>query len=149
MLLSQACLVGLLIANGFSPYLGLKTESSFAMFSNIRTEGGRSNHLFIPNYQLFDYQKTLVEVVESTDSRLDRARETNRVLPYYELMRRMQRLRNAGIEARVTYRTQDGQSHSLSTTTDTAELRNEPPFLVRKFLTFRPVETEEVVPCGH
>jgi hypothetical protein len=28
--------------NGVMPYLGLKTETSWAMFSNLRTEGDRS-----------------------------------------------------------------------------------------------------------
>ena len=31
-----------------SPYIGLKTESSIAMFSNLHTEGGVSNHLLFP-----------------------------------------------------------------------------------------------------
>lgn len=39
----------LLFLNGFSPYLGLKTHTSLAMFSNLRTERGISNHLFLPS----------------------------------------------------------------------------------------------------
>lgn len=31
--------------NGASPYLGLKTESSIAMYSNVHTEGSQTNHL--------------------------------------------------------------------------------------------------------
>lgn len=48
----------LFVLNGLSPYTGLKIRSSFAMFSNLRTEGGRSNHLFLPiDLQAFDYQR--------------------------------------------------------------------------------------------
>lgn len=44
---------GLFILNGFSPYLGLKTEFCLAMFSNLRCEPWR--HLVIPaNWRLFD-----------------------------------------------------------------------------------------------
>jgi hypothetical protein len=42
-------LVGAVVVNGMAPYLGLKTESAFAMFSNLRTEGGEWNHLFMPS----------------------------------------------------------------------------------------------------
>ena len=38
----------LLVANGFLPYLGAKTETSFAMYSNLRTEGGQTNHWLMP-----------------------------------------------------------------------------------------------------
>ena len=37
-----------LVCNAMTPYLGLKTESSFAMFSNLHTETGYWNHAFIP-----------------------------------------------------------------------------------------------------
>ena len=51
-------------ANGTLPYLGLKTENSYAMFSNLRTEGGETNHYVVPsNVQIFDYQKDVVEII--------------------------------------------------------------------------------------
>jgi NADH:ubiquinone oxidoreductase subunit 6 (subunit J) len=50
----------LLFANGLMPYLGLKTETSFAMYSNLRTEGGYSNHWLMPaSLQVWDYQRDL------------------------------------------------------------------------------------------
>jgi hypothetical protein len=56
----------LVILNGVAPYLGFKTETSLAMFSNLRTEDGVTNHLFIPtNWQLADYQKGLVKITDS------------------------------------------------------------------------------------
>ena len=48
---------------GATPYLGLKTESSFSMFSNLRTERN-SNHLLMPeSLKLFSYQDDAVDVV--------------------------------------------------------------------------------------
>lgn len=38
-----------LVANSLSPYVGLKTDSSLTMFSNLHTEDGQWNHLFIPS----------------------------------------------------------------------------------------------------
>lgn len=54
------------ILNGLCPYFGLKTETSYAMFSNIRTEGS-TNHIFMPtSLQVFNYQNELVTILEST-----------------------------------------------------------------------------------
>ena len=36
----------LVLLNGLCPYIGLKTETSFTMFANLRTEEGLANHLF-------------------------------------------------------------------------------------------------------
>jgi len=77
-----------LLFNGFSPYLGLKTESSFSMFSNLRTEGNTTNHLFIPTtLQIFDFQKDLVQIVSSNDPYLLRLKEENLQLPFFELQK--------------------------------------------------------------
>jgi hypothetical protein len=63
--------VGLIALNGFSPYLGLKTESSYAMFSNLQTEGPFWNHLLFPrSMRVFGFQDELVEVLESSDPAL-------------------------------------------------------------------------------
>ncbi len=51
--------------SSLSPYLGLKTENSFAMFSNLLTEGDLShwNHSFLPKQlRIFHYQDHLVSV---------------------------------------------------------------------------------------
>ena len=40
----------LVLVNGSLPHLGVKNIQSMAMFSNLRTEGGKTNHLFIPSF---------------------------------------------------------------------------------------------------
>ena len=42
----------LVFLNGLSPYLGLKNENCFAMYSNLRTEAGVNNHFFIPHFDV-------------------------------------------------------------------------------------------------
>ncbi len=55
-------------ANGLSPHVGLKNTLSYAMFSNLRTEDGFTNHLVIPgSWQVFDYQRDLVTIHSSSD----------------------------------------------------------------------------------
>jgi hypothetical protein len=49
-----------------SPYFGLRTTGTLTMFSNLRTEGPRSNHVLLRSnpLKLFNYQDDLVEVME-------------------------------------------------------------------------------------
>ena len=59
----------LVVYNGLCPYLGLKTESSWAMYSNLRTEI-RPNHIFMPTWlQVAGYQQDLIEIVENVPAR--------------------------------------------------------------------------------
>lgn len=46
--LPAALVVGLVLLNGLSPYLGLKTAFGFNMYSNLTTAGGETNHLLVP-----------------------------------------------------------------------------------------------------
>ncbi|WP_187261820.1 hypothetical protein [Pontibacter beigongshangensis] len=74
--------------NGLSPYLGLKTESSYAMFSNLRTEGGVTNHFIVPvSTQVFDYQKDVVEIVSSSDPYLQEMGQENKMLVFFQFRR--------------------------------------------------------------
>ena len=54
----------LLVIFGFSSYLGLGTAGNFSMFSNLKTEGIKSNHLLLSQnpLKLFNYQEDTVEI---------------------------------------------------------------------------------------
>lgn len=84
---AQALLVGLLLCNAASPYLGLKTTSSFTMFSNLRTEAGATNHLLFPRLALFGYQDDIVRVLESSNPVLAGYAGSDQRLTYHELRR--------------------------------------------------------------
>ena len=59
----QWALLFLFAAQSFMPYLGLKTEASFSMFSNLETEEDRWNHLFLPEWlRIGSFQDSLVNV---------------------------------------------------------------------------------------
>lgn len=78
----------LLVLNGMSPYLGLKTETSFSMFSNLRTEGKQPNHLFVPSWiKLTALQDDLVEVSASDNRVLQDYASSKSLLPYFEFRR--------------------------------------------------------------
>ena len=78
----------LLVVNSLSPYLGLKTDSSFTMFSNLQTENGRWNHVFIPEaVRVFPYQDQLVRVTDSNDRALEQRTTDGRRVVRFELER--------------------------------------------------------------
>lgn len=80
--------LALLMANALSPYVGLKTESSFAMFSNLQTEGADWNHLLLPEaVRLFPAQEQLVTVNAASDPALVRRTRGGTRMVRFELER--------------------------------------------------------------
>lgn len=63
--------VFIIVLNAASPYLGGKTVSTFTMFSNLRVEGGVSNHFFIPRLPVKSLQDDLVAVLQTSNRELD------------------------------------------------------------------------------
>src|SRR5574341_130871 len=56
----------IIFINGLFPHIGLKNIQVFAMFSNLQTEGGRTNHLLIPSsFQIFNNLEDLVSIRRS------------------------------------------------------------------------------------
>jgi hypothetical protein len=128
-----------------SPYLGLKTESSIAMFSNLHTEGSVTNHLLFeqPPY-LFSFQESLVEIKGSTDEVLQHHADRGRRLVEYEFWRHLR----AHPEASVTYQL-DGQTYTLERAGDHATAAAAAPWLLDKFLLFKPVDPARPKVCSH
>lgn len=66
-----------------SPYLGLKTQSVWTMYSNLQTEEDRWNHLLVPEaVRVFDYQDSTVRVVASDVPSLAEAARHDRRLAW-------------------------------------------------------------------
>ena len=137
----------LLILNGIAPYLGSKTEYSFAMFSNLRTEGGISNHYLVPaSVQIFNYQKDLVEVISSSDPVLQDLGEKGKLITYFELKETFRKrkidslryIRSGNLHDYDALR--DGKNHDLTKPNS---------YLKRKFLDFRVISKNEAQPCSH
>jgi hypothetical protein len=57
----------LLVVFGMSNYLGLRTAGTFSMFSNLKTEGPRSNHLLLGAnpIKFWNYQEDIVHIQEA------------------------------------------------------------------------------------
>ncbi|WP_210521360.1 HTTM domain-containing protein [Hymenobacter terricola] len=78
----------LVFLNGLSPYLGLKTQTSFSMFSNLRTEGDISNHLLVPaSLQITDLEKNLIETTATNLDELKPYVASHELLTPFEFRR--------------------------------------------------------------
>ncbi len=127
-----------------SPYIGLKTESSIAMFSNLHTEGGVSNHLVFPKPPyLFDYQARVTRIVSSSDPELRRrARDPDFGLVEHDVALRL--LRNPKMW--ITYE-MDGQRFERVTAATFTGHR--PNWVEQKLLDFKPIDWARPKVCSH
>jgi len=146
---ATAVIVALVVFNGLNPYLGLKTEASFSMFSNLRTEGPRPNHVLIHGHaHLTSYQDDLIEVLDSSNPFLRDLAERHMLIPAHELRRRMATapsLRSASL----TYE-RGGRVYARARIADDPDLARPLSLVERKLLRFRVVEPPGVAtPCRH
>ena len=131
----------LTVLNGCSPYLGLKTETAFAMYSNLRTEGDRSNHLLVPAaVQVFDFQRDLVEIKDSSSGFLNNLGQRRLLLPFFEV--------RAYLASRPGT-TLAFARHAPPGMPPDDQLQRPVPWLLRKLLYFRPVALDGPQPCLH
>jgi hypothetical protein len=134
--------------NGLSPYVGLKTETSWAMYSNLRTEV-HGNHLIVPaSAKVFGYQDDLVEILDSSLPALKEYAGSDVQLTFFEF----RRLCSAATDDfSVSYR-RNGEDHGLAVAggvaSDPAACRAH-PWLVGKLLRFRPVDAGAHARCRH
>jgi len=103
----------LLVMNSLSPYVGLKTESSMTMFSNLHTEAGHWNHLFIPEaVRVFTHQDHPVRIVSSNDPALERSTADGvRIVPF-----ELERYLRSHPGTTATYATPTGRGETIRTT---------------------------------
>jgi hypothetical protein len=133
--------------NGFMPYLGLKTEISFAMFSNLRTEERNTNHWFLPvRWRAADYQEDLVQVISTSETNSERIPLVGDgyTMTFFELWREASRNPNLA----VTY-VRAGQTYAVARAGDDPMLSRPFPWMAGKLLRFRPVEVTGPVRCKH
>jgi hypothetical protein len=134
---------GILSLQSLSPYLGLKTESSIAMFSNLHTEGGQTNHLvFNPPPYVANYQSELVKVVDSSEYWVAQLARGNDYMVLHQVGAWLKD--NPGDWITFNYRGrryEQVRAHSFPFP--------QPSFLERKLLIFKPVDMDRPKVCTH
>jgi hypothetical protein len=137
----------LLVFDGLTPYLGLKTETAFAMYSNLRTEGEDTNHfIWRHRLDLADYQRDLVRIVDSNDPQLKNDAESDLPFPFYVMRKRISELARHGVKnVAVTY-VRDGKTNVVDQAESVPDLAAMPSWIERKLLRFRWIQ---LVGCPH
>ncbi|MCB2073698.1 MAG: thiol-disulfide oxidoreductase [Novosphingobium sp.] len=132
-----------LFVTSLSPYLGLKTESSIAMFSNLHTEGGQTNHLLLnPPPYIASYQRSLVRIVDSNDGYLRRIAAGGGYEVKYELARQLRDKPGAWVTYEENGKLREG------ITGKTIDYPH-PSFIESRFLAFKPVDFTRPKVCTH
>ena len=134
--------------NGLSPYLGLKTQTSYSMFSNLRTEGGMTNHIFMPrNLLATRWQDDLVTIVRTDAPALRGFSDGKRMITYFEFRRAASETHH---DFFVDYRRAGKQRHLevRNGTSNDPGLTRPYPWPVRKIMRFRPVYAD-TCRCQH
>lgn len=145
----------LALANGLTPYLGLKTVANYSMFSNLHTEEGTTNHLLpgVTAMQLTDYQRDTVTVVglefPTRSGDMTALRRQARWMsedppvriPWLELRRTVLLWQDAGIDGiRIAY-VRDGPPRVVDDATADPVLAAPMPWWQRHLLAFRAVDS--------
>jgi hypothetical protein len=141
------------VINGFAPYIGLKTEATISMFSNLHTEGGQTNHIFFdrPPY-LFDYQSKIVRILDASPEFIDWVNNHAQREPYadgqiYLVEFDFWDYLHKNPSTSVTYEDESG-IHRLERAEDV--LHEHPlPWTLRKIFTFKPVDFVRPKICTH
>ncbi len=138
----------LVFFNGMNPYLGLKTEKSFAMFSNLRTEGGISNHLLISSpLHLTNLQQDLVDIQATDLDQLKSVIADQQLITYFEF-------RRIASQAKTNFYVTFVRHGTLQTVRVVNGVSTQPdlikpyPWLVAKFVRFRAVDKGPCL-CKH
>jgi len=135
---------GVLFVISASPYVGLRTEASIAMFSNLHTEGGITNHLVITKpWDLFPYQRQVAMIKASSDPALQDFADRNLGLVMFSLNERLLKKPDQW----VTYEL-NGVTHERVTAASVGA-QNHANAWERKLLIFKPVDYSRPKVCTH
>ncbi|MFN3148512.1 HTTM domain-containing protein [Bremerella sp.] len=127
------------ILNALCPYIGLKTESSFTMYSNLQTEGNQWNHLLMPkSMKVFHWQDDLVSIIDSTYPPFQHAAKEDIRLTWFEF----QRQASEADSIAVTYRRGD-EVYEVTDSKRDPVLSQPPEAYWGKWMWFRDVPLPE------
>ena len=136
-------LVAVTVASGLAPYAGLRTRASLAMFSNLRTEDHRPNHLFMPQTYIGDAQLDLVTVLETDLAKVRKETVNGERLTWWELRYRAQ---EAG-HGRLVYQRGDAAPVTVPDVAEDASLMAPFAWWETRVHIFRPVDADGISRC--
>jgi hypothetical protein len=133
----------LVVLNGFTPYLELKTAYGWNMYGNLRTVDGSSNHFVVRRtLPLTNVQSDLITVVSSDDPALQWYADNRYALPELTL-----RVYAANHRAASLTFVEHGRTTALAHLSQRPDLVRPVPTVQAKFQLFRAVDLERWPRC--
>lgn len=117
-------------------------------FSDLRTEGGVHNHMFVPPWKVASYQDDLVEIISTSIPELQAFMHGSDLLTSFEL-RRMVSATAGDFEIAFKRNGEFQQLYRRGDEAPDSELLRPHPLWQAKLLHFRPVSTAKCAPCQH
>jgi hypothetical protein len=138
-----AIIPALVLFNGLTPYLELKTAYGWNMYGNLRTVDGRSNHLVVRRtLPLTNVQSDLITIVASDDPALEWYAINRYALPKLTLRAYASSHRDASL----TF-VEHGRTIAVAHLSDRPDLVRPVPLLQEKFQLFRAVDLDRWPRC--
>jgi hypothetical protein len=135
--------IALMVLNGLSPYLELKSATGFNMYSNLSTMAGETNHFLVPRTLEVRGDQSQLATIVSTDSEdLSGYLADDLSLPITNL--RSYLAANPDISISFEYA---GELITLERAGDHPEWLDAQPWYVERLLLFRAVPSDEVQSC--
>jgi hypothetical protein len=133
----------LVVFNGLTPYLELKTAYGWNMYSNLATVDGDSNHLLVSRtLPLLDAQADIVRIVATDDPGLRAYVDQRFDIPFLQLRAYL----SGHPTAAITYE-RGGQQHALAHASDDPELVRPVPDWQQKLEAFRALDQTDPNRC--
>jgi hypothetical protein len=133
----------LVVANGLTPYLEVKTAYGWNMYANLRTEGGKTNHLIVP--RTFQLTHVLDDVVR-IDATSDAALRSYTAAGYGLAFRQLRAYLARHPDVSLTY-TRHGRQTSVAHAADDPRLVDPLPTWQEKLFLFRAVDLQRRERC--
>lgn len=133
----------LVLLNGLSPYLELRTAYAFNMYSNLQTADGDTNHFLVTRtFPLTDFQSDVVRIKATSDRGLQLYVQGRFDLPFLQLRDYLSRHRNVSL----TY-VRGGVERSVARAADDPALVEPVPSWESKLFAFRSLDQTEPARC--
>ncbi|MEO6628807.1 MAG: hypothetical protein ABIP03_09590, partial [Aquihabitans sp.] len=138
-----AIVPALVVLNGLTPYLEIKTGYGWNMYANLRTVDGDSNHLIVRRtFPLTDQQASLVRVIRSDDAALQVYADNQYALTWDQARRYLSRHRLVAL----TYE-RNGHTVELAHAQDDPAIVKPLPLWREKLQLFRSVDLTSPERC--
>jgi hypothetical protein len=126
----------LVLLNGLSPFLELRTAYAFNMYSNLETADGTSNHYLVPRtLPVTDYQSDLVTVLQSSDPNLELYATSKFDIPFLQLRDYLSQHPDVSLQYR-----RGGVVHDVARASDDPALVEPVPSWQSKLFAFRSLD---------